>query len=375
VSSLVQQTLSALSIPRLTGSPGWGDTTAFVRSTFTDLGYRVTEHEFEFSDWPGRFGPLLVGFLISLGAGSAWALARTNHLTAALAVLLAVQVTTALLITASERFLLRFPRGRRKGVNLMASAGTGRPRWILVAHRDSKSQFVPIALRIAAVAVAGVVWILMFAGTVLAMVGVNTTLMTWPVAAAGVAAGLVLMACLTGNDSAGALDNASGVATLVGIAAREQGAQDIAFLITDAEEFGLAGASAIAGSLAWLEGLINFDGVDDHGPLRVLGRFGTPRRGGAPLIEDAFRAASAEAGENLRGGAVPRGLLLDHLAFARVGIPAVTVMRGTWRSMARVHRPADTPARLRGEGIVATVEVVRRALAKLRALAPDRPGY
>jgi hypothetical protein len=371
----LNETLATLSVPRLTGTPGWRETTQYVSSALADFGYTVSNHPFEFSDWPGRFGPALVGMLVSGGLAASWASARSGAPFVALLILLSTQLATALLITAAERFLLRFPRGRRAGVNILARAGTGRPRWIIVAHRDSKSQFVPIALRIAAAAVAGLSWTLMCAGVVLELLGWSTMLSTLPIASPGIIAGLVLIACLTGNDSDGALDNASGVAALLEIASAERREGDVAFLVTDAEEFGLAGASAIAGSLAWMEGVINIDGLDDHGPFRVLGRYGTPRRGGAPEMEAALRAAAAESNQRIRAGAVPRGLLVDHLAFARAGIPALTVMRGTWLSMARVHRPSDRLDRLDGSGVVATVDLVRRALAHLRALAPATPAH
>lgn len=374
-SDLVTRTLATLSVPRLTGSSGWAATTRHVRAALTNLGYDVTEHRFEFSDWPGRFGPALVGMLVCSGLGASWATSRAGQPLLALIILLSTQIATALLITASERFLLRFPRGRREGINLLARTGTASPRWIIVAHRDSKSQFVPIALRIAAAGVAGIAWTVMLAGTILDVLGVSTMLASFPIAAAGMLAGVILIACLTGNDSAGALDNASGVAGLLAIAEAEHAAGDVAFLVTDAEEFGLAGASAIAGSLAWVEGVINIDGLDDRGPFRVLGRYGTPRRGGAPRIEAAFEAAAAEMQQRIRATAVPRGLLLDHLAFARAGIPALTVMRGTWLSMARVHRPSDRPDRLDGTGVDMTVDLVRRTLAHLRTLAPAPPGH
>lgn len=360
-------------MPRLTGTDTWRHTTQEVRDALARLGYDVSEHGFEFSDWPARFGPPLVGLLVSAGLGGSWLALRVGLPVVALAVLVGVQAITVLLFVASERFLLRLPRGRRSGVNLLARSGPRPPRWLIVAHRDSKSQPVPIALRVLAAAVAGAVWTMLLAGAVLSIVDVHTPFTTAPVAVAGIVAGLVLLACTTGNASPGALDNATGVAALLGIAARERGTQDVAFLVTDAEEFGLAGASAIAGSVAWAEGVINLDGLDDCGPLQLLGRFGTPRRGGAPELERALLDAAADAGASVRTRPVPRGLMLDHIAFARAGIPALTVMRGTWLSMTRVHRPADHGGRLTGEGVVRTMDVVHRALDRLRSAGAPPP--
>jgi len=173
-----------------------------------------------------------------------------------------------------------------------------------------------------------------------------------------------------GNTSPGALDNASGVAALLAIAAHTRDRNDIAFLVTDAEELGLAGASAAAGGLAFVDGVINLDGLDDAGPVHLLGPHGMRRRGGAPRIERALIAAAQALDEDVRPRAVPRGLLLDHIAFTRAGVPALTLMRGTLRSMARVHRPADRRDRLRGDGCILGAELVRVALDSLDA---DRP--
>ncbi|MGH7503493.1 MAG: M28 family peptidase [Longimicrobiales bacterium] len=371
--TLVARTLSAIAVPRLCASDGWRRTTRDVRDRLDRLGYDVTNHDFEFSDWPARFGAPLVGGFISVAFWIAWLAVRAGAPGLALAVLVGLHVVTALLFIASERFLLRLPWGRRIGVNLLAVSGPARPRWIVVAHRDSKSQPLPIALRVIAAALATIVWTMLLAGAAFEIANVPTPLVSTPVAATGIAAGLILLACTTGNKSPGALDNASGVAALMGIAAQERGNDDVAFLVTDAEEFGLAGASAMAGALAWAEAVINLDGLDDRGPFHLLGRHGTPRRGGAPVIERTFCELARFEGEAVHIRNVPRGLALDHLAFTRAGVPALTVMRGTLRSMLRVHRPADHAARITGQGAALTADLICRVLDRLRSAGAQPP--
>ncbi len=54
------------------------------------------------------------------------------------------------------------------------------------------------------------------------------------------------------------------------------------------------------------------------------------------------------------------------MSFVKAGIPAFTLMRGTLRSMARVHRPADSVEHLRGDGVQAAVKLLVAALEELR---------
>ena len=67
---------------------------------------------------------------------------------------------------------------------------------------------------------------------------------------------------------------------------------------------------------------------------------------------------------------MPAGIMVDHIPFARAGHPAVTLMRGTFRSLLRVHRPADTASRLTGDGVAAGTRLVSAALARLCGPAP-----
>ncbi len=361
--TIVREVLSAISVPRLTGTPGWERTTDWLHHRLIALGYTVTRQPFSYSDWPVRLGPPLIGVLTSSGFGTAWLLLRAARPLAAVIALVLLQAAIALILVLFPRALLRLRFGRREGINLFA--GPPRPRHLIVAHHDSKSQPVPMALRLLAVAVAIASWLLLATGAALQAVAIASPVATGLLASAGVAAGLVLAACTVGNASPGALDNASGVAALIAIASRMKGHDGIAFLVTDAEEAGMAGASAAAGGLAFLSGVINLDGLDDRGPIQLMGPHGTPRRGGAPRLEAALAAAAHSCGVASRSRAVPRGLMVDHIAFTRAGVPAITVMRGTLRSIVRVHRPSDNLERLRGDGAVLAADIVCRALASL----------
>src|SRR5690606_19091292 len=120
------------------------------------------------------------------------------------------------------------------------------------------------------------------------------------------------------------------LATLLGIAERERTADDIAFLVTDAEELGLAGARAIAPRMPPVFGVINVDGIDDHGTFHVVERFGWPRKKGlAPHLAAAVLGAADRLGMSARRRDAPFGILLDHMPLVEAGTPALSIMRGS----------------------------------------------
>jgi hypothetical protein len=103
---------------------------------------------------------------------------------------------------------------------------------------------------------------------------------------------------------------------------------------------------------------INVDGVDDGGAVRLTW---TNRRPVALL--ELLTARAAEAGVPAGAGRLPPGALLDGVALADAGWEVVTVSRGTVRTVARIHTPADTVDRLSGEGIAVTASIIHAAIA------------
>jgi hypothetical protein len=333
---------------------------------FAGLGYTARLYPFSISPLPGRFClPVLgVAVLFSSIVGSA-ALEAGNR-AAALAALTCGGLIAWAVAAGTARATDSWGFRRMDLANLWFQMPEARPRWLIVAHFDSKSQFVPLALRAVAIAAAFGAWagflVLVTLGGPLS----QSAVLLDGLATIAIVAGVALLLSGAGNGSPGALDNGSGLATLLGIAARERDAHDIAFLATDAEELGLAGARAIVRELQPLEGVINIDGIDDSGPFHLLERFGFRHAGYAPHLAMALLLASRALGVTAHRRDVPPGLLLDHMAFMRGGFPALTLMRGKLSSMARVHRPGDDLRHLRGAGVDEAVELVCAALHVLR---------
>ena len=359
-------TIRRLARPRITGSDGAGQVEAEVRHRFRELGYDVEELPFSFSTLPGRYGLPAAGLVLAAAAAAAgWTLLHGRPAAAA-SVLAAGLVMAALPLLFLEA-ALRLPWERVETTNLFFTREA--PRWIVMAHRDSKSQGAPTAIRTVALALALAGWAVLAVSAIGGLAGASiATAWVWAGAGTLMAAALVLVLSVTGNASPGALDNATGLAALLALASRVP--PDVAFLVTDGEELGLAGARAVPGRLPEVAGVINLDGLDDDGALRIAeGRAAGRRTAGT--LATALLETARERGVAAVRRPLPPFVMVDHEPLARAGIPAVTVLRGGWRSLLRVHRPADTATRLTGTGAATVVSVVLDTLAGLDAGAGD----
>ena len=364
----VADALRALAKPRLCGSEGSAQVRAEMQSRFEALGYEVRAFPFTFSAWAGKYAMTTAGGIYLFGSLGAAILLYARYPGVALVLLTLVLLLTGIVAVMTRPAVDVLPWGRQEGINLFAQKPGARPRYIFMAHSDSKSQPLPLAFRGPAIVFGLLAWIALFVLSLLSLVDFVGGGLVIAAGAAAVIAGVLLVFCWVDNHSPGALDNASGLAALLGIAAREGTADDIAFLVTDAEELGLAGARAIAGSLPAVYGVINMDGLDDEGVLYVIERFGWPRaRGLAPHLAAPLLGSASALEIPAQRRDLPFGVLVDHIPIVKAGMPALTLMRGSMASLKRVHRPADSLDRLRGTGVEKTIDVVCGALQLMRS--------
>jgi hypothetical protein len=372
----VKELLQSLARPRLTGSEGAQEVADIVHERLTRFGYEIQDFPFTFSTWPGRFAVTAAGVVFLLGSLGAAALLNMRHPGVALVILLFSLLLAGAIAVLAAPLTNMLPFGRITGNNMLASKPGSVPRYIFMAHLDSKSQPMPLAFRGPAIILALLSWIAFIIFALLGLldpVWIRTDINT-VLGVIAFIAGVLLVFCWVENRSPGALDNASGLATVLALAESEKDRDDVAFLITDAEELGLVGARHIARKLNPVFGVINIDGVDDNGPVYVLEKFGIPARHIAPHLVAAILQSADKLDLPAQRRNVPFGLLLDHLPIARADLPAVTVMRGSFASLRRVHRPADSMDNMTGSGIETVVRLLRDALAHLRAEAATLVG-
>jgi hypothetical protein len=351
--------------PRPTGGAAVQAARRYCADVLTSLGLEVVEQPFEYSAAVGELGTPLGGvamlLVIAAAAGAA--------LGAAPAIALGILFGGAVIVTLAGRWLggrgvLAVPFGRRRGVNLEARPRGLAPRVWLVAHVDSKSQPISLIIRAGGIVLLLLTW-LVAAALAAGEAASGTRLASWGIVVTGAIIGAApVVASVVGRRSPGAVDNASGVATVLAAAELSAGLP-IGVLITDAEELGLAGARAWCASASRERvPVLNCDGVDDAGVLTLM--WTRPR---AVQLEHAFISAANESGQELRSLPLIPGVLVDGLAFSDDGWEVVTLSRGCLATLRRIHTPADDLERMTGTGVVAAA----RVLATAARLIVERP--
>lgn len=225
-----------------------------------------------------------------------------------------------------------------------------------MAHLDTKSQPVPMLLRIGGILAASVAMLTAIIGSFIPPLHELGTIFWVPLTVVGAAGSLAVLLSTVGNRSRGAVDNASGVAAAMLSAIEAPPGTPVGVLLTSAEEMGLGGAwawvreQAVRYPTREVKRAINFDGLDDVGTLTCMADPDNPFTGG-------LRLASA-GGTELTLRRVLPGIMVDSLALNRAGWDAVTISKGNFSTLARIHTPADSPDRLDGTGVAEAVEMV-----------------
>lgn len=344
--------------PRFAGSPEEARARAKCREELERAGFSCRELPFEYSQWPGRWGPPLAA---AVQAATILVVARTaTHQGPLAALILGAALYIALMLAsgdAKRRWTAQFPFQRAKSVNLEARRGN--PRVWLIAHIDSKSQTVPMLVRIASSVALAITTAVALLALLLSLADAARFASVWPaLQIAAVLSVLPSILCLVRNESHGALDNASGVAAVLIASRTASTATDLGVLITSGEELGLAGARAWAAGAKPGTLVINCDTVDDAGRWRCMYTGARPRR-----IAAAVETIAGTVGLELTIGRLIPGILTDSMAFADRGIEAVTVSRGTLSTLARIHTRRDTSTALTGRGVTEGAALLS-ALAK-----------
>ncbi|HJQ66705.1 MAG TPA: M28 family peptidase [Gemmatimonadales bacterium] len=247
------------------------------------------------------------------------------------------------LVVLEHRFraAVRFPLwgvAPADGLNLIAVRPQAKVHTWLAAHYDSKGQPISMATR------------LLLAGAVaLALLAIPFGI--WIPAV--LAAALFLVLNRVTNGSPGALDNASGVLTVLATLDALPPTASVGALLLDAEELGLVGARALAHERAnLLEGttVINFDGIDDTGAVTAL----VHRPGGT--VTAVAMALGAGTWRRLP-------VVVDGMALAPATRECVTIMKGNWHTMRIVHTPRDQAERLNCSGVVEIARILGQVLS------------
>ncbi len=345
---------------RPAGSESEATARRYAHVQLAALGFSVEEMPFEYSAFPGRFATPVVGVALALIIETTATCALLGAERLGVFVLFGGLFATWLFVRRMlGNGVLDLPWMRRRSMNVVATRGPDAPRVWLVAHLDSKSQPIPSAARVVGVAVLAVVMVLALVAAGLTHGGSTPRTLWWVVIAAGAVGALPVIASGVGNHSDGAVDNASGVAAVLGAAALVRPDVEFGVLLPSAEELGLAGARAfVRGRAAGVA--LNCDGVDDEGALVIMYNGSTPTRVIATLGAGVTPGTAAP-----RARRMPLGLLTDSTAFHDDGWETVTVSHGSLATLRRVHTPHDSLAMLAGTQIDAVAGILARAVEAL----------
>lgn len=342
--------------PRAAGGEAEARARRMCADVLRENGFSVTEEPFDYSALPGRYavpstGALFLGWFAFIGTADAG-----SHADAA-----ARSLPFLVLLPALGYMLARAAAApglmSRAATNLFAVRGEG-PQALLVAHLDSKSQPVPMLVRIAGIIAAAVAAVTCLAAAIPGR-PLDLAPAFWVITCAvGAAGSLAMAASLVGDRSPGALDNATGVAAVLLTSASLPAGTPLCVALTSAEELGLQGARALVRRHPVLPArILNFDGIDDVGTLTCMARRGSP-------LAARIQASARESVLQLKTRRVLPGILVDALALEGAGRDAVTLSKGNFSTLARIHTPADEPERLTGRGVAEAVDLATNFLTR-----------
>ena len=373
--------ITQLAFPRLVGSAGEAKAQDYIVQQFSELGLDVTREPFSFTKFPAEVLPrLLCGLFVPVVLSVPW-LGERFPIPVCFTCLLSLSV--ALLFTQwQKRFEGLYNVGRKYySENIVATNGRKpndkTPTLLFVAHYDSKSQVLPIAVRAVAygIAIVGLTALtLVMVIDVLTVAWKPPNLTVWSVVGTTTLCLLLLQINFTQNRSPGGFDNASGVGVMLEVArvVMARGEEKfITFLAAGAEEYGMCGALRYAQIHADEYDqentyVINLDGLGVGNAVSVVTRYGIPTVHTADMLTEMFRTSGKALGIQVFERYLPIGVGLDSIPIASHGFETVTLTAGdVGRVALKIHSERDTCDLLNTESLqqvgALIVDVVERA--------------
>lgn len=365
--------ITQLAFPRLVGSVGESEAQDYIVEQFTALGLDVSWEPFSFTKFPAEVLPrILSALFVPVVLFVPW-FGERFPLLLCLACLLSL--ATAMFFTQwQNRLEGLYDVGRKyRTENIIAKNGAKQngntPAFLFVAHYDSKSQVLPIAVRAISYGIA-IIGLLVL--TTLMLIKLFTLVwlpnyIVWGVAGITSFCLLILQINLTRNYSPGGFDNASGVGVMLEVA-RVVMARDekipITFLATGAEEYGMCGALRYVQAHADEYDrentyVINLDGLGVGNGVNLVTRYGLPPTRTTRTLSDLFRASGESLGIQVSDRYLPIGVGLDSIPIASRGFEVLTLTAGAVGSVAlKIHSKQDRSELLNEESLQQVGELV-----------------
>jgi len=383
--------ITRLAFPRLVGSAGEAKAQDYIVQQFTAFGLDVSREPFSFTKFPAEVLPrLLSGLFVPVVLSVPW-LGERFPIPVCLACLLSLSI--AMCFTQWQKRLegLYDVGPKHRSENIVATNSTKQddsmPSLLFVAHYDSKSQVLPIAVRAVSYSLA-IVGLIVLTTVMLIKCFTYVWLpdsIIWSVAGITSFCLLLLQINLTQNRSPGGFDNASGVGVLLELARVAKGYEKknrFIFLAAGAEEYGMCGAlryiqkhvdkcngdpglrskgdeGGAPRPTAQDTYVINLDGLGVGRRVNVVTRYGMPPVRTTDALVSLFRASGESLGIEISERYLPIGVGLDSIPLASRGFETVTLTAGDVGGAAlRVHSKRDRGDALNLESLQQVGELI-----------------
>ena len=266
-------------------------------------------------------------------------------------------------------------RGSGRSRNIIARMQADKPGTdiVFLAHYDSKSQTIPISIRMLSL-----ILFLPLLGIWIFLIILKTSnillIGSSPLLYLGLVSFLLILPHLlnfNGNRSPGALDNASGVGVMLELARvikenYRSSMPSFTFIATGAEEEGLIGSIRFmkkhAGSFRKEQTFfINLDSPGAPGKTLLIDRCGIFARTRSGNLTKRFIESSRGQGIHPVRRSLPPGIGVDSFPISYRGFEAITLSSGTLnRTLLSMHTPDDSIGQIDGDVIE---NLARSALA------------
>lgn len=355
--------VKSLSFPRLAGTEGEKKAMEIIDSKFNEIGIKFNKEAFNATKfWVSdffRIGVILVFILVSLIV----ILSIFAPIWNALIIFLTLGFATyALRLAAGENIR---PIGKLIPTNnLLAKIPAMEQRTqilIYSGHHDSKSQPLTTIQRAACVTIGGaallLVIIIFFTQAIMSLFS-NLSFPKFILYFGYVCVGIITIAAIplaindVKNDSPGALDNASAIATLYMLLkyfkSHPLKHTELWFLLTGGEEIGMMGAHEFVQKhkhefIPNSTYNINFDMVGCKGcPIEVMSTAGFPKpKQISPYLTQLAKSSANKHGFPFREFYLPIGGATDRFLFSKAGVDALDFINQ--KAAFTTHSKADTP--------------------------------
>ena len=372
--------ITQLAFPRLVGSAGETAAQDYIVQQFKALGLDVSWEPFSFTKFPAEVLPrILSALFVPVVLSVPW-FGMRFPIPVSLTCLLSLSI--AIFCTQwHKRFEGLYDVGRKHRTENIIATNDGKPddntpAFLFLAHYDSKSQVLPIAVRAISYGIAIISLVIL---TLMMVIKVSWGIwlpdyIVWGITGLTTFCLLLLQINLTQNHSLGAFDNASGVGVMLEVArvVAERGERrSVTFLATGAEEYGMCGALRYVQSHADEYNrentyVINLDGLGVGNGVNVVTRYGIPPIQTTSALTNLFRTSGESLGIQVSERYLPIGVGLDSIPIASRGFETVTLTAGDVSSAAlRIHSKRDRSDLLNVESLQQVgeliVDVIERA--------------